>query len=434
MHQEFYQRGLDQMKQGNRAHALQEFDRALRINPQFAEAYYRRAQVRFDLGDRPGALADYTQALQLQPSPEAYLGRALVQLSTGEAAPAILDAETALKLQPNSASAANLLATAYRQMGNTIRAIAAYKQAATLYIEQKDKPSGQRCLENIEQLQAMQRSAAEQKPIASAQQFLQYATEKLNKGQYRSALEDFNWAIQVDPQNATAYSQRALVQMKLGYLKEAMQDLSNALRLNPQDLQIWLNRGQVRIHLRDALGAIEDFNQALQSTDLATATRAKLYVQRGHAYRQLKQDRQAIDDYCHALQLQPHDPELYCTCADARSELGDPVGAIQDYQKAANLWLNQGNWQQYQTTLNRVQGIQASLPVATDFTATTEFSTNTASHTNPPNELRSQLLRLVGGNQFLAERLLNLARQKHPQQSEEWYLRKVILDVEADRQ
>ncbi|HBW88407.1 MAG TPA: hypothetical protein DEG17_05875 [Cyanobacteria bacterium UBA11149] len=50
----------------------------------------------------------------------------------------------------------------------------------------------------------------------------------------------------------------------------------------------------------------------------------------------------------------------------------------------------------------------------------------------PKEELRRRLFPLVHGDWNLAERLLGLARKKHPGHSEDWYWEKVIYDLERD--
>ncbi|MFB2969462.1 tetratricopeptide repeat protein [Aerosakkonema sp. BLCC-F183] len=42
MEQEFYNRGIDKFRQGDISGAIHEFNRVLRINPQFGDAYYQR--------------------------------------------------------------------------------------------------------------------------------------------------------------------------------------------------------------------------------------------------------------------------------------------------------------------------------------------------------------------------------------------------------
>jgi Flp pilus assembly protein TadD len=50
---------------GNPAQSIRDFNRAIRCNRNFADAYYNRAIGRHDLGDRRGAKLDFTQAAKL---------------------------------------------------------------------------------------------------------------------------------------------------------------------------------------------------------------------------------------------------------------------------------------------------------------------------------------------------------------------------------
>jgi hypothetical protein len=44
-----------------------------------------------------------------------------------------------------------------------------------------------------------------------------------------------------------------------------------------------------------------------------------------------------------------------------------------------------------------------------------------------------RLVRALGGDRKLAKRLLDQARWKYPNQSERWYVEKVIYDLDRDR-
>ena len=49
------------------------------------------------------------------------------------------------------------------------------------------------------------------------------------------------------------------------------------------------------------------------------------------------------------------------------------------------------------------------------------------------NLLRQRLLRMVGGYWEIAQRLIDQQQEYHPGMSDEWYLQKVIADLERDR-
>ena len=51
----------------------------------------------------------------------------------------------------------------------------------------------------------------------------------------------------------------------------------------------------------------------------------------------------------------------------------------------------------------------------------------------PSLELQQRLLGLVGGNMAITQRLIDIAKQEHPNMPEVWYWQKVIFDLESDR-
>ena len=47
--------------------AIADFTKAIKYNPNFAEAYYRRANIKIILKDTEGAILDYDRAIKLNP-------------------------------------------------------------------------------------------------------------------------------------------------------------------------------------------------------------------------------------------------------------------------------------------------------------------------------------------------------------------------------
>ena len=58
--------------------AISDFTRAIKYNPNFAEAYFRRADIKTILNDNKGAALDYVKAIELNPElAEAFNGNQL---------------------------------------------------------------------------------------------------------------------------------------------------------------------------------------------------------------------------------------------------------------------------------------------------------------------------------------------------------------------
>jgi OmpA-OmpF porin, OOP family len=77
---EFFERGTNKYKSGNLKAAIQDFNKAIKYNPNFTEAFNSRGLAKYSLGDYKGAIQDYKKALQLNPNDSSVL----VNLKTAE--------------------------------------------------------------------------------------------------------------------------------------------------------------------------------------------------------------------------------------------------------------------------------------------------------------------------------------------------------------
>lgn len=51
----------------------------------------------------------------------------------------------------------------------------------------------------------------------------------------------------------------------------------------------------------------------------------------------------------------------------------------------------------------------------------------------PTLKLQQNLLSLVGGNMAIAQRLIDIAKQDHPNMPEVWYWQKVVSDIQSNK-
>lgn len=237
MYQELYQQGMAKAAAGEWSAAIDLLSQVLQLQPDFGEAYYQRGRLYFKLSQFSAAIDDYSRALMENASDaNLYYARSLAYLSAGSLESAIADAKDAIRLRSNWAAAYHLLGTVRQRQNITDKAIASYKKAAELYLDQQDVANCRRCLEQIRQLQPAQTSPLQTNqsnlpaPI-SAEEFLQQAVGKATFRSYSSAIEDLDWAIQIDPQDAQAYVCRAQVRAKFDDRWGAIADYRQAAKL-----------------------------------------------------------------------------------------------------------------------------------------------------------------------------------------------------------
>jgi tetratricopeptide (TPR) repeat protein len=128
----FVSRGIEhgRLKDNNRA--IADFSEALRLQPQSFAAYFNRGVIYGELDNRQLALADFSAAIRLKPDPNAYFDRGFVYARTGDMQSAIADFSQVVHLTPGRAEAYYYRAVAYRNVGDTQRATTDFATAFRL--------------------------------------------------------------------------------------------------------------------------------------------------------------------------------------------------------------------------------------------------------------------------------------------------------------
>ena len=127
-------RGLAYKNLGDYPQAIKDFDEAIRIKPEYAEAYYNRGLAHKALGNAGQAIADYSRAIRIKPNmAEAYNNRGNAYGESGDCNLALMDFNAALEIRPSYADAYMNRGNAYICLGNYQQAIDDYGRA----IEQK---------------------------------------------------------------------------------------------------------------------------------------------------------------------------------------------------------------------------------------------------------------------------------------------------------
>jgi lipoprotein NlpI len=193
---------------GDHDRAIADYNEAIRVKPDYADAFNNRGVTYDHKGDHDRAIADYTEAIRIKPDyAAAFNNRGLAYYSKGDYDSAIADYAAAIRLAPNYTAAFNNRGLAY-----------------------------------------------------------------VLKENYEAAIADCTEAIRLDPKAANPHRHRAAAFVGKGDFDRALTDVEEAIRLNPKYASAYATRGVVFEKKGDLTRALADFNQALAlQSDLADA-------------------------------------------------------------------------------------------------------------------------------------------------------------------
>ena len=108
---------------------------------------------------------------------------------------------------------------------------------------------------------------------------------------YRKALQEFDKAIELDPNNYRAYFWRGRVNIKVRRLKEAAVDFQIAIKLKPDYAEAYDNLGWLHMQLEEYDQSINYLSKSLElkpNDGWAYYTRGRCYFQKGDLQKALK--------------------------------------------------------------------------------------------------------------------------------------------------
>ena len=282
--------------------AVEHYDEAIRLKPQFAEAYFNRAVANAALEKLEEAIKDYDQAIELRPEfVKAYVNRGNMKTQLGKSEEAVEDFDEALKQSSEHVEAYTNRGYTKTLLGRMEEAIEDYNHAIEL------KPDNET--------------------------YTNRGSAKAKLGYTQEAIKDFDRAIELDPESAKAYYNRGLMRLVMGNLEEAIRDFDKAVELDPKHVKIYINRGSTKVGLGYPEEAIQDFDKAIELDPFHTGT----YFNRGNVKARLGNYEEAIQDFDKAIELDPLFAEAYYSRGSAKAELGHLKEAKEDFDKAIEL-------------------------------------------------------------------------------------------------
>jgi tetratricopeptide (TPR) repeat protein len=289
----YLDRGNDLVAQKETEAAIEAYQRAIDLDPHFAQAHFNLARVLQQQGQYTEALAAYQKALLFEPNLQIEpnlagdfnnLGRLLAEAE--KLTEAIFAYQQAIKLDPDYADAYLNLGDAFLQQERLSEASTAYQQAIPLL------------LDKAEAYQKLGKVFSKQKQW----------------GRARSA---YQTALQFNPDNALVYQGLGEVLQAEGKLRSAIAAYNKALILAPKNGEIYKDLGKVLYQQKQFSQAIAAYRQSL----LLAPDNADTY-----------------ENLCYALHSQRRFDDAIAQCKKAL-DLDPSLVEVKFYLKEVGRWL-----------------------------------------------------------------------------------------------
>ena len=278
--------------------ALENYNRALVLQPHHAEALSNRGNTLKALKRLEEALDSYDRAIALQPDYVlALTNRGAVLFDLKRYGEALTSYDRALAIRPDYAEAL------YNRAG-TLHALARYEEAVADY----------------------------DKAISLRPQFAEAYANRGNSlhelNRFDEALDSFDRALVLRPNLVEALCNRGNALNKLKRFEGALASYDRALALHPGHAASHYNRGSTLHELRR-------FEEALASYDRALALQPhypEAFSNRGATLYELRRHEEALESYDRAIALQPDYPEAHWNAASLSLLIGDFARGWAEYE------------------------------------------------------------------------------------------------------
>ena len=208
-------------------------DRRTESAASIAIAYNNRGNAYSDKGEIDWAIEDYDRAIALDPKyPLTYYNRGNAFSKRGDIDLAIKDYDRAIALDPKLAQSYYNRGTAFSKRGDTDRAIEDYDRAIAL-------------------------------DPKLTQGYNNRGYSYYLKREYDRAIDDYDRAIALDPRFVQAYANRGTAYGLQGDHGRAIEDFDRIIALNPEYSQAYYNRGYAYQSKGDTDKAINDYGRAI---------------------------------------------------------------------------------------------------------------------------------------------------------------------------
>lgn len=292
----FYNKGKQLTNQGKFAESIDQFNQAIKIKPDYFEAWWMKAYSLSCLQRYDEALMAYDKTLDLTPEfGYAWYFKSKIYRKINQFELALQALEKTVELTPNHPSAWFDLGEIYLNQEDYQKALKYYSQH--LEIENNSK---------------------------FYQAWYQKGIVLEHLGNLKEAIHCFEKASHLQPDNISLWYKQAVLLYENQQYQESILVCNQGIEVDNNAYLLWLYRGLSMVNLKQYETALEAFNKVLSLKE------NNFKAQKGKAdcYYHLKNYQQAIEYYSNCTEKEPENPLLWynlacCYALSNQKELGE---------------------------------------------------------------------------------------------------------------
>ena len=301
------ERGVALMKRRNHKAALDDFNKAATIYPEYAAVYVNRGNLLLVLNQGPEtikeAIKDFDRAIVLSPGLAAAFGnRAAAELKLGQLDAAIADFTRAIELQPQNPAALNGRGRARLLAGRLHASVRDFSRAVAI------NPG-------------------------FAQSYRNRAEAHVRLSQPADAVEDLSRALAFDARRVDDYAARGQAYLAAGNTSAALTDFDKVIELDPKSVVGHIGRGMAKVKSDATEEALADLSHAIELEPRS----ARAYAVRAWTYKKSQQPELGEKDVERALRLEPVTADAFWAQGEIKEAAGERDMAIAAYSRALGL-------------------------------------------------------------------------------------------------
>jgi len=311
---DWYEKGVKFYKSGNHKEALNAYNKAIELNPEYSFAYYWRGLIYFELGNYQKAIEDAKRAAKFDHSNNSLVFADIYCLQ----------------------------AAIYMKLGDYQEVLNALGEGVNIGHDMMwlSLSKGKIEIDDINKIIKKFPNDFRGYIVRGI-----YYSSILKDKSFELSIVDYKKALNLNPQYALgyyllgkAYSNKAMLTIEnTKNYQNALNAFTRAIELNLKptvDTNVFYERGFIYLLLEKYKEAIAEFNKALE---INPESSSYFFSFRGDAHFELGNYQEAINDYTKAIELKPKYAHAYYNRGLAYNDLGNKQKFIADMKIAAKL-------------------------------------------------------------------------------------------------